>query len=468
MAHANPAPIQRQVAAHHQRLLQAPGLPFSDVLDQPMIQQALDAESVCFRQRLFSPLVTLWTFLSQCLDPDHSCRQAVGRVLAWRTSQGLPRCSTNTGSYCAARARLPEGVLARLTRDTAHRLHENAPEGWRWLGRTVKLVDGTTVSMPDTPDNQAAFPHPRTQKAGVGFPIARMVVLFCLATGAVLDALLGRYLGKRTSELALFHQLHDNLGPDDVLVADRYFCSYWEVAAARQRGADVVFRQHQRRQTDFRRGRRLGRCDHVVTWQRPARPDWMDEGEYAGLPATLRAREVRVQVRQRGFRTRVLVVVTTLLDAAEIAAVELAVLYRVRWQAELDLRSLKQTLQMDILRCKTPALVQKEVWAHLLAYNLIRGVMAEAATEGNLLPVQLSFTGALQVVRAFASLVWTATGEQVEDIRRRLRQALREHEVGDRPDRWEPRARKRRPKHYPHLNEPRQQARNRMESRRCG
>jgi hypothetical protein len=468
MAHGNPARVQRQVAAHHQRLLPAPGLPFSNVLDQPMIQQALDAEPVCFRHRLFSPLVTVWTFLSQCLDPDHSCRQAVCRVLAWRTSQNLPRCSTNTGSYCAARARLPEGVLARLTRDTARRLHAAAPEGWRWLGRTVKIVDGTTVSMPDTPDNQAAFPHPRTQKAGVGFPIARMVVLFCLATGTVLDALLGRYLGKRTSELALFHPLHDNLGPKDVLVADRYFCSYWEVAAARQRGADVVFRQHQRRQTDFRRGRRLGRCDHVVTWQRPARPDWMEEAEYQGLPATLAVREVRVRVRQRGFRTRVLVVVTTLRDAREIAAAELAVLYRVRWQAELDLRSLKQTLQMDILRCKTPEMVRKEVWAHLLAYNLIRGVMAEAATEAELLPVQLSFTGALQSVRAFAPLVWTATGEQLERIRRRLRQALREHEVGDRPDRWEPRARKRRPKHYPFLNESRQQARSRMESRRCG
>jgi hypothetical protein len=336
------------------------------------------------------------------------------------------------------------------------------------LGRVVKIVDGTTVSMPDTPPNQAAFPHPRTQKAGVGFPIARMVVLFCLATGAVLDALLGRYLGKRTSELALFHQLHGNLGPDDILVADRHYCSYWEVAAARQRGAEVVFRQHPCRKTDFRRGRRLGGCDHVVTWQRPARPDWMDEGEYAQLPATLKAREVRVQVRQRGFRTRVLVVVTTLLDAAEVAAAELAVLYRVRWQAELDLRALKQTLQMDILRCKTPEMVRKEVWAHLLAYNLIRGVMAEAATEGKLLPVQLSFTAALQLVRAFASLVWTADAEQLEDLRRRLRSALREHEVGDRPNRWEPRARKRRPKHYPFLNETRQKARKRMESRRCG
>jgi hypothetical protein len=468
VAHRNPSRPQRQVAARRRRLHEAPALPFSEVLDAPLIEQALRQERVCFRQRVFSPLVTLWAFLSQCLDPDHSCRQAVARVLAWRTSQGLPPCSARTSSYCDARQRLPEGVLARLTRATARRLRDDAPDRRRRPRRVVKFVDGTTVSMPDTPANQAEYPQARTQQPGVGFPIARLVALFCLSTGAVLDALLGPYRGKRTSELALFNRLRDNLDPGDLLVADRYYCSYWEVALARRRGADVVFRLHQCRAADFRRGLRLGPCDHLVVWRRPRRPAWLGEDDYARLPATLVVRQTRVRVRQRGFRTRALVVVTTLLDEGEASAEELAALYRARWQAELDLRWLKQTLQMDVLRCQSPAMVRKEVWAHLLAYNVIRGAMAAAAGEEGLLPTQLSFTAALQTVRAFAALAWVAGQEQLAEIQRRVRQAIRAHPIGDRPDRWEPRARKRRPKHYPNLNEPRRKARARLESRRCG
>ena len=466
MAHRNPSRPQRQVAARRRRLHEAPALPFSEVLDAPLIEQVLQQEHVSFRHRIFSPLVTLWAFLSQCLDPDHSCRQAVARVLAWRTCQGLPPCSARTSSYCDARQRLPEGVLARLTRATARRLRDGARDGRRRPARAVKLVDGTTVSMPDTPDNQAEYPQARTQKPGVGFPIARLVALFCLRTGAVLDALLGPYQGKRTSELALFDRLRDNLDPGDLLVADRYYCSYWEVALARRRGADVVFRLHQCRAADFRRGLRLGPGDHLVVWRRPRRPAWLGEDDYARLPATLVVRQTRVRVRQRGFRTRALVVVTTLLDEEEASAEELAALYRARWQAELDLRWLKQALQMDVLRCQSPGMVRKEVWAHLLAYNVIRGAMAAAGEEG-LLPTQLSFTGALQTVRAFASLAWAAGQELLAEIQRRVRQAIREHRIGDRPDRWEPRKRKRRPKHYPNLNEPRQKARARLESRRC-
>lgn len=455
--------LQRQAAV----LRDAPALPFSGPLDEDLVRQALDDENVSFRQRIFSPLVTLWAFLSQCLDPDHSCRAAVARVLAWRTATGRSACSADTSSYCDARQRLPEGVLARLTRRTADRLREQSPPEWRWNDRRVKLVDGTTVSMPDTPDNQKDFPQSRAQKAGVGFPIARLVVLFCLATGAALNAALGRYRGKRTGELALLQQMRDSLEAGDLLLGDRYYCSYWEIAAARQRGVDVVVRLHQRRKADFRRGRRLGRCDHAVCWRRPGRPEWMDEADYTALPACLEVREVRVRVDRRGFRTRMLVAVTTLLDPVETPASDVAVLYRCRWQAELDLRSLKQTLQMDVLRCKSPGMVRKEVWAHLLAYNIIRAVMAEAAREGELLPVQLSFKGAVQLVNAFWALTYGVTAEQREDIARRLRQAIREHQVGDRPDRYEPRRRKRRPKHYPPLNEPRGRARARLESRRC-
>lgn len=468
MAHATSSPHARQVGQLRQRLAHAPALPFSELLPGELAEQAIREEGISFRDRLFSPLVTLWVFLSQVLDPDHSCRQAVARFLAWRTAQGLPPCSTDTGAYCKARGRLPEAVLARLTRATGQKTQERAPAPWRWNNYTLKVVDGSTVSMPDTPANQKAFPQACTQKVGVGFPIARLVVLFSLAVGTVLDAALGRYQGKRTGETALFHSLHNNLEAGDLLLADRGFSSYWELVLVRQRDAHLVSRLHQGRHADFRRGRRLGREDHVVVWAKPQRPPWMEAATYAALPASLAVRELRVRVRPMGFRVRVLVVVTTLLDAQEMPAEDVALLYRMRWYAELDLRALKQTMQMDILRCQSPEMVRKEVWAHLLAYNLLRGLMARAAEEAGLLPLQVSFKGALQMVQAFAAVLWTAEVEELAEILRRLRAALREHRVGDRPNRCEPRRRKRRPKHYPLLSESRQQARGRLGATSCG
>jgi hypothetical protein len=459
MARSTPTHLARQARHKGADLTEAPGLPFADLLPAEQVQQALDQEQVSFAERLFTPLVTLWVFLSQVLDPDGSCRAAVARFLAWRTTQGLPPCSADPSAYCKARARLPEGLLTRLTRDTGRRTQDQAPPEWRWQGRAVKVVDGTTLSMPDTPHNQAAYPQNHEQKPGLGFPILRLVVLFSLAVGTVLDAALGRYQGKQTGETALFHTLQHNLDDGDILLADRYYGSYWELALVRRRGADLVTRLHQRRTADFRRGCRLGPEDHVVVWDKPQRPDWLDAGSYAALPDRLAVREVRVRVRQAGFRTRVLVVVTTLLDGTAFPHTDLAVLYRMRWLAELDLRALKQTLGMDVLRCRSPELVRKEVWAHLLAYNLVRGLMAQAARAAQVLPVQLSFKGAVQAINAF-TVVWQATRPSGrEEVRQRLRAAVAEHRVGDRPNRSEPRARKRRPKEYALLSHPRGEAR---------
>lgn len=467
MTQPTPPRCSRQAAQLRRQIANAPALPFSELLRGQLAEQVIRDEAVSFRDRLFSPLVTLWVFLSQVLDPDHSCRAAVARFLAWRTAQGLAPCSADPSAYNKARHRLPESVLTRLTRLTGRQAQDRAPQPWRWNGRTLKVVDGSTVSMPDSPANQKAFPQARTQKAGVGFPLARLVVLFSLAVGTVLDAALGRYQGKHTGETALWHSLQDNLEPGDLLLADRYYGSFWELALARQRDADMVCRLHQRRHADFRTGRRLGREDHVVLWNKPPRPEWLDEASYASLPATLAVREVRVRVAAAGFRTKLLVVATTLVDAAAFGREDVAVLYRMRWYAELDLRSLKQTMQMDILRCQSPEMVQKEVWAHLLAYNLLRGQMARAAEEGGLLPLQVSFKGALQVVNALASVLWTAEVDEIAEIMRRLRVAIRSQRVGHRPNRCEPRARKRRPKHYPLLNESRQDARSRLGANSC-
>jgi DDE family transposase len=442
------------------RFAQAAGLPFLDVLTADGLQRVLDDCQVQFRDRIFSPLITIATFLVQVLDPDHSMRQAVARLIAHRAAQGLPPCSADTRAYSKARHRLPERVLAALTRRTGRDLLCDAPPQWSWRGRDVKIVDGTTLSMPDTPANQKAYPQPGSQKPGLGFPQIRMVALFSLATGAVLDVALGPHKGKHTGEPALFRTLHHHLHEGDVLLADRYFCGYFHRTLVRQRGADLVMRLHHLRHTDFRRGRRLGRGDHVVTWSKPRkRPDWLDEDTFRRLPATMTLRELRVRVPGKHCRSREVLVVTTLLDARAYPKESIAELYRQRWQAELDLRSLKTFLQLDVLRCHSPAMVRKEIWAHLLAYNLIRKVMAQAAQEHGRLPRQLSFKGALQTLNAFADTLHACAAPDLEALCRILLAAVAQHQTGDRPGRVEPRRKKRRPKPYPLLNKPRAKAR---------
>ena len=455
MSHASPSPRPCPGEQLHRPRQLTSELPFAQLLEADTIQQAFRDEQVPFRDRVFTPFVTLWVFLSQVLAADQSCRAAVARFCAWRAAQQLPPCSPDPSAYCKARGRLPEGVLQRLTRLTGRRVQTQSMAGWLWQDHPLKVVDGSTASMPDTEANQQEYPQPNSQKPGLGFPLVRLVVLFSLTVGTVLDAALGRYQGKQTGETSLFHGLQDNLEKGDILLADRYYCTYWEVAFGQQRGADLVCRLHQRRKVDFRRGRRLGPDDHVVTWSKPKRPQWMAEEAYEALPATLTMREVRVRVAIPGFRTKVLVVATTLLDAAVMPPSDIALLYRLRWYAELNLRALKQTLQMDILRGQTPEMVRKEIWAHLLAYNLIREQMAAAAREKNLYPVQLSFKGAVQAVNAFAGWLWTAGADELVAVGQRLREVIASYQVAERPNRSEPRARKRRPKKYPFLTEPR-------------
>jgi hypothetical protein len=424
------------------------------------VQRVLDDCDVQFRERIFSPLVTVATFLTQVLDPDHSMRQAVARLIAHRLAMGLPPCSPDTRAYSKARQRLSEKVWAELTRRTGRDLLLAAPARWCWRGRDVKVVDGSTLSMPDTPANQQAYPQPASQKPGLGFPVLRLVALFSLAVGAVLDVAMGPYKGKQTGETALFRTLHHHLADGDVLLADRYFCGYFHICLVLERGADVVMRLHQLRHVDFRRGRRLGAGDHIVSWHKPSqRPDWMDEATYARLPATLTMRELRLRVPHNKGRSRTILVATTLLDAAAYPKQAIAALYRQRWHAELDLRSLKTVLQMDVLRCQTPAMVRKEIWVHLLVYNLLRKVMAQAAQEHDVPVRELSFKGTLQTLNAFSDALQTCAQKDREPLCRRLLEAVAHHRVGHRPDRVEPRAKKRRAKPYRLLNKPRDQAR---------
>jgi hypothetical protein len=347
----------------------------------------------------------------------------------------------------------------KLARETGRTVDEQAPSEWRWLGRRVLDVDGSTFTMPDTPENQAEYPQVPGQRPGCGFPIARIVVVFSLAVGTVLDAAIGKYQGKQTGENSLFRTLHGLLQERDVVLADRYFSGWFDIALLQQLGVDIVVRKHQLRATDFRTGRRLGPNDHLVCWSKPQRPDWMSAEQYAALPDELTLREVRVIVRQKGFRTKELIIVTTLVDAESYPADQIALLYRRRWQAELNLRSLKIVLQMDQLRCKTPHRVRNEFYMHLVAYNLIRQLMAVSAQEAGVEPGTISFKGTLQTIDRLLPLL--ATRLATADWCAALLSAIATHTVGDRPDRCEPRVKKRRPKPYRKMTKPRHEYRSR-------
>lgn len=426
---------------------------FASLLAEDHIEEAFGRARHFWQGWMYTPAVTIWVFLAQCLSADHSCRDAVAQLMAWLLASGRRRCSAETGAYCTARDRLPEEACRRLVRDTGRQVDQQAPRDWHWLGHRVLDVDGSTITMADTRANQAEYPQQSGQKRGCGFPIARIVVVFSLATGTVLEAALGKYRGKQTGENSLFRTLHRLLQEGDVVLADRYFSGWFDLALLQQRGAHSVVRKHQLRATDFRTGQRLGRNDHLVRWNKPQRPAWMSRQQYRGLPGSLTVREVRVHVEQKGFRTRELVVVTTLLYAETYPAAEIAKLYRRRWQAELNLRSLKTVLQMDQLRCRTPHRVRNEFHMHLIAYNLIRKVMAIAASKAGVEPWMISFKGALQTLDKLLPLL--NTNISIDDWCEAVLAAVATHDVGNRPDRYEPRRTKRRPKPYKHLCKPR-------------
>jgi hypothetical protein len=448
----------RRLVELRTRCEQAPELPFAEVLTAASIQKILAELKVEYRSRVYTPLVTLWVFLSQVLDADPSCRQAVSRLLAHRRQRGLPACSTDSGSYCEARQRLPEALLQQLVQQSSSELAQQVPAAWLFHGRAVKVVDGTTVSMPDTPQNTAAFDKPRNQRGAAPFPAARLVVLLSLATGAALDAAIGPCRGKKTGEQSLFRGLQPRLEQGDILLGDRLFCNYADLAQLQARGVDAVLRLSGSRHADFRRGRRLGPDDHIVTWAKPTcRPAGLSAAEFAALPDELQIREVRVRVNVPGFRVKSLVVATTLLDELEFPAVEIAALYRQRWQAELHLRSIKSVLRMDVLRCLTPDMVRKEIWAHLLAYNLLRSMLCAAASESDRPLCTLSFKASLQLLCAFRHELLDAQADELSlhQTCDDLLQALAEHRVHDRLNRCEPRKCKRPPKPYPKLKQPR-------------
>jgi hypothetical protein len=466
MHHSHPGRFRQQVQVLRRQFLQSGDLPFTDILTEAVLAPALTALRAGWLDRIFSPLVTLWVFLGQVLSADHSCRAAVARLLAHRLARGQRPCSAQTGAYCQARKRLPERFFAAVACTVGRALDARAERGWLWHGRRVYLFDGTTVTMPDTRANQAADPQVYNQGPGLGFPIARLGAITSLACGAIINLGFCRYAGKGQGEVSLLRQLWDVLVPGDVLLADRLTANWATIQMLQERGVELVSRLNKaHRRADFRRGRRLGAGDHVVRWAKPTSIRSLDRAAYRALPESITVREARVRVLQPGFRTKSLVVVTTLLDPKQTTREDLAALYRARWHAELDLRSIKSTMQMRELRCKTPGAVRKEVWAHVLAYNLIRTVMAQAAATHGVLPRSISFKGALQTLDAFRPLLELGPGGGAARRSRLchdLLDAVATHRVADRPDRFEPRLKKRRRNHYGWLTKPRAEMKRQM------
>jgi len=399
----------------------------------------------------------LWAFIGQVLDPDQSCNQALARIQSYRLRLGLKPISTDTGGYCKSRKRQPEQLFKKLFQRTGQTLTKQAAAKDLWHGRPVKVVDGSHSSMPDTPSNQKAFGYPPGQAPGCGFPTLAFVGVFCLATGAAIECALGRW---SLHDLSLFCLVRTAFEAGDILLADRGFCCYVEMALMQKQGVDTVVRLHQRRKTDFLRGRILGIEDHVVRWAKPQNPPRrVGNKDFCSLPEALAVRHVRYRVDVKGFRTQTITLATTLLDAKVYPPEDLADLYFQRWVVELDFRHIKITMQMDVMRCKSPQMVRKELWCHLLAYNLIRHLMWEAEQAKVGCGGWTSFKGTIQYLISFRAFFSVTTPQQKKAFLRQLLDLIATQEVPNRPNRIEPRVKKRRPKKYNLMNKPRAELR---------
>ncbi|HPY52346.1 MAG TPA: IS4 family transposase, partial [Sedimentisphaerales bacterium] len=385
--------------------------------------------------------------------------QAVADIATYMQQSGRTAPSGDTGDYCRARAKLDPAALADLVRQSARQLDAQVPDPWLWRGRHAKLVDGFTFTMPDTIDNQQAFPQLSSQEPGVGFPIARACAVLSLSTAAVCDLAMGLYEGKETGETALLRTLLNGFTPGEIVVFDRYYCSYMMLATMAGRGVDVCTRLHQARDEDFRQGRPLGPYDRLVTWTRPPRPEWMTPEHYEQIPQTLTLRLIRLDVKEPGRRIETITIVTTLIDPDAYSADDIAELYGYRWCAELDIRDVKQTLGLDHLRCKSPHMVERELWVTLLAYNLIRKVIATAAVVHERQPRQIGFTLACQTILSSWMVMASGCCRSEETYVQGALKRIAANQVANRPGRIEPRVLKRRRHRYPLLTRPREEMR---------
>ena len=425
----------------------------------PAVRLATSREGLNSRERIYTPKLTFLTFLSQIMNPASSCRKAVREVQSYYLHQPEPvHVSHDTSPYCQARARLDLDNLSAIRTGLTQRMAQSLPSGqWFWEG-PVKVVDGTCLSMPDTPENQAAYPQPESQLPGCGFPQMRLLALFSLDTGALLERARGQY---HTSEVRLFRKFWPRLDSGDILLGDRIFGFYFAMAELIRRGVDGVFRLNAQRDDDFRRGKRLGQHDRLMTWFKPKnKPAGLTDEQWARVPAQIKVREVKIKTNDPSCRVQEIVLVTTLLDPKKWSKAKLTELLSRRWQVELNLDDIKTTLQMDVLSCRKPAMIHRELELHLISYNLIRAIMLEASVICHAPLYRLSFKGTLDTVEEFShrlSCMPFSQKKKRQTIYLEMLAIIAVDLVPDRPGRREPRCLKRRPKAYPFMTKPRRQ-----------
>jgi Transposase DDE domain len=393
------------------------------------------------RARIYTPWVTFVAFLGQVLTRGSACREAVRRIQAWCIADKRTPPDENTSAYCQARARLPVETLRTVHERVGEWIERHSQEGWRWCGRSIKVLDGCGLSMPDTAENRTRWPYAGGQKPGCGFPTAQMVGLFCLATGRLVRFALDAW---KAHEIPLARRLVGWMETREIVLTDRGFCGWGFIALLQRKGVDVVMRAHQARKLK----------GHRMNWLKPQRPESWTQSLWRELPKELAVRIVRFRVAVPGFRTQEVVLVTTLLDEETYPDAALVALYRRRWAVELCFRDIKTTLGLDVLRCRTPELVEKEVWLQTIAYNLVRALMLEAAWTHGVDLDQLSFKGTVDTLRQWTPL-FAPTMFAFKRAREELLRIIAADQVPYRPNRSEPRARKRRPKAYQMLTRPR-------------
>jgi len=432
-------------------------LPFGDVLSADRIRAMFADSGGLFgygENNFWNTGVTLWSFICQVLQDgkQSSCNAAVTNATRFMLENGMAPPGPDSGEYCRARNKLNIKVLRQIACDIANRMSRQSPENWLWHGRDVKLVDGFTFTMPDTPENQLEFPQSESQKPGIGFPIARACAVLSLSNACIHNIAVGPYAGKDTGETALLRKVLNCFKPGDVMLADRYFCSFFMLAILKSRGVDVCMRLHQLRKTDMSKVKWLGENDYIDTWRKPQRAKWMSQQLYDSLPEKMEIRVVSFKAKSKG-QSEQLDVVTTLVDHKEYPAEEIGKLYGYRWHAELDIFSIKQTLNLNHLRCKSPDMVRRELWVTMLAYNMVRVVCGQAALEYDKLARQMSFTISCNAL--ISQWLWTYREDLRQDLHLCALRQIAHNEVGDRQGRIEPRVIKRRPKRYTLMTKPR-------------
>ena len=434
-------------------------LAFGNVLSADRIREMFADSDALFgygENDFWNTGVTLWSFICQVLQDgkQSSCNAAVTNATRYMLEHGMEPPSPDSGEYCRARNKLNSKVLRQIVCDIADKMSHLTPDRWLWHGKDVKLVDGFTFTMPDTPENQQEFPQSKTQKPGVGFPIARACAVLSLANACIHNVAIGPYAGKETGETALLRKVLNCFKPGDVMLADRYFCSFFMLAILKSRGVDVCMRLHQLRKPELSKVKWLGENDYIDTWHRPQRAKWMSEELYDSLPEQMEIRIVSFKAKSKD-QAEQFDVVTTLVDHEEYPADEIGKLYGYRWHVELDIFSIKQSLNLDHLRCKSPDMIRREFWVTLLAYNMVRLVCAQAAFVHDKLARRMSFTVACNTL--ISQWVMPSDESTRQELNKHYLYQIASGEVGKRPGRIEPRVIKRRPKSYSLMTKPRKQ-----------